>query len=222
MYIEKEIRPQKSTEHPYIHGGLKKCAIGLLFLSQSVIAGLVLSPAMQCDFCDSKATVFFTQIIEGVTQKANLCDACASSQGVTDPDGFLLPGLEMPTADSPPGSLAIPPGEAAAPRMDGKTCCPTCGFAFDDLKKTGRLGCSECYQFFRTEIKHNLTGMHKGISHSGRVPQGMVEAFQKRQQLEKLEKEMAASISAEDYEKAAALRDQISQLEQPASDSPAP
>ena len=54
--------------------------------------------------------------------------------------------------------------------------------------------------------------MHKGTRHSGRVPEGMIEAFQKRQQLESLEKEMTEAISSEDYEKAAALRDQINQL----------
>lgn len=176
--------------------------------------GSRLPPAMQCDFCDSKATVFFTQIIEGVARKSNLCDTCAAGQGVTDPDGFLLGDIPLP-----PGAqddAADTPGEksAARPPMDDKTCCPGCGFAFDDLKKTGRLGCSECYRFFRSEIRHNLAGMHKGTSHSGRVPEGMLEAFQTRQQLEVLEKEMAEAIGAEDYEKAAALRDQISQLQE--------
>ena len=168
---------------------------------------------MQCDFCDSKATVFFTQIINGVTKKTNLCDACASNQGVTDPDGFLLDEVEMPSTNVSPETtttLETP----SAPQMDDRTCCPGCGFAFDDLKKTGRLGCNECYQFFRDEIKHNLAGMHKGTNHTGRVPEGMVEAFHKRQQLESLEQEMAEAIDAEDYEKAATLRDQISQLEQ--------
>ena len=167
---------------------------------------------MQCDFCDSKATVFFTQIIDGVSKKSNLCDACASSQGVTDPDGFLLDSIKLPDTKNPKQDQSETPQTPASPTKDDKTCCPSCGFAFDDLKKTGRLGCCDCYQFFREEIKANLSGMHKGTHHSGRVPEGMVEAFQKRQQLESLEKEMAEAISSEDYEKAAALRDQISQL----------
>lgn len=167
---------------------------------------------MQCDFCDSKATVFFTQIIDGVTKKSNLCDTCASKQGVTDPDGFLLDSLEIPIADTPAKVSAENKPAEATTTVDDKACCPSCGFAFDDLKKTGRMGCSDCYQFFRDEIKANLASMHKGTRHSGRVPEGMVEAYQKRQQLETLEKEMAQAIGAEDYEKAAALRDQITQL----------
>ncbi len=173
-----------------------------------------LAPAMQCDFCDSKATVFFTQIIDGNSKKTNLCDACAASQGVTDPEGFLLPSIDFPVSGSKSEVKDDLPEAPPAPVMDGKTCCPDCGFAFDDLKKTGRLGCSGCYQFFREEIKHNLAGMHKGTSHTGRVPEGMVEAFQTRQRLEALNKEMDDAVSAEDYEKAAQLRDQISQIEE--------
>ncbi|MFK7909252.1 MAG: UvrB/UvrC motif-containing protein [Akkermansiaceae bacterium] len=193
---------------------VKKCAIALLFLSHLPQAGLRSLPAMQCDFCDSKATVFFTQIIDGVTKKSNLCDTCAAGKGVTDPDGFLLDSLELPSPIISPDELADMLPSPNAPIMDDKTCCPGCGFAFEDLKKTGRLGCSKCYEFFREEIKHNLGGMHKGTKHSGRVPQGMLEAFQKRQQLEALEKEMTEAIDAEDYEKAAGIRDQINQLEE--------
>ncbi len=183
-----------------------------LFLSQSGRDGLGLLPAMQCDFCDSKATVFFTQILDGGTKKTNLCDTCAAAQGVTDPEGFLLAGIDIPPpASKLPENIPLPP---PVTRMDDKMCCPACGFAFDDLKKTGRLGCSECYQFFRKEVKHNLAGMHKGTSHTGRVPEGMLEAFQKRQELDTLEQEMELAIEAEDYEKAASLRDQISKLEE--------
>ncbi len=57
--------------------------------------------------------------------------------------------------------------------------------------------------------------MHVGTSHSGRVPEGMLEAFENRQRLEQLQQEMNGAISDENYEKAAALRDQIGQLSEP-------
>lgn len=177
---------------------------------------------MQCDFCDSKATVFFTQILDGVTKKSCLCDSCAAEKGVTDPEGFLM-GMEgLSPADQVQASEDLAQETQPRPATDDKASCTSCGFAFDDLKKTGRLGCSECYSFFRDEIKHNLSGMHKGIIHKGRVPEGMMEEFQKRQRLEALTAEMASAISAEDYEKAAKLRDQIKQLEEepaPTTDS---
>lgn len=187
---------------------------------------------MQCDYCESKATVFFTQIIDGNVNKSCLCEECASKHGVTDPEGFLL-GDTAPLSPKKPGGkkgkkIDVPMSPTGSDQIDlpalspeaatskagtgGTGICPGCGFAFDDLKKTGRLGCSKCYQFFRAEIKNNLGGMHKGICHTGRVPEGMLEAFEKRQRLEQLQTEMNEAIAAEDYEKAAALRDEIKNL----------
>jgi len=168
---------------------------------------------MQCDYCDNKATVFFTQIVDGQTKKSSLCEKCATEQGVTDPEGFLIGHIQPVPATSPmkieDEFLAI--GEIVQKPQSGPTCTQ-CGFTFEDLKKTGRLGCSECYQFFRNEIQNTLGGMHKGVSHQGRVPEGMIEAFEKRQKLEKLQRKMDEAITAENYEAAATLRDEIKQL----------
>ena len=167
--------------------------------------------AMQCERCNNKATVFYTQIIDGIGKKSCLCESCANEQGITDPEGFLLGSQDI---QNPEGS-AKPKDMSQVEISVGKRsdrCCPGCGFAFDDLKKTGRLGCSECYDFFREEIKNNLGGMHKGTTHTGRVPAGMLEAFRERQKLEKLEEKLSQAINSEDYEEAAALRDQISKI----------
>jgi hypothetical protein len=48
---------------------------------------------MKCDFCDKKATVFLTQLVEGQMKKVCLCDQCAKERGVTDPTGFSLADL---------------------------------------------------------------------------------------------------------------------------------
>jgi hypothetical protein len=50
----------------------------------------IINTAMQCEHCDNKATVFYTQIIDGIGKKTCLCESCASEQGITDPEGFLL------------------------------------------------------------------------------------------------------------------------------------
>jgi protein arginine kinase activator len=173
---------------------------------------------MQCDYCDNKATVFFTQIIDGKTTKSSLCEKCAIERGVTDPEGFLIGHIQpVPSAPSNPQEVSEKKQSSSSkedllPSLN--PVCPGCGFAFDDLKKTGRLGCSQCYQFFRDEIKHTLGGMHKGVSHRGRVPEGMLEVFEKRQRLEKLQRKMDEAISSENYEAAAALRDEIRELTQ--------
>lgn len=172
---------------------------------------------MKCDYCDSKATVFFTQIIGGSSKKSCLCEKCACENGVTDPEGFVSDDEELSSiSEQAASAVEVPqPPMAAiqtAPKDPSSHLCPDCGFAFDDLKKTGRLGCSQCYQFFREEIKLNLEGMHKDTCHVGRVPAGMMEAFQNRQKIEKLEQEKAEAIAAEDYEKAGALHEKIEKL----------
>ncbi|MEY5020027.1 MAG: hypothetical protein RLZ22_1115, partial [Verrucomicrobiota bacterium] len=35
---------------------------------------------MKCDFCDSKASVFLTQLVEGQMKKVCLCNACAKER----------------------------------------------------------------------------------------------------------------------------------------------
>ncbi len=45
---------------------------------------------MQCDFCENKASVFLTQLIEGEMKKMSLCEDCAREKGVSDPAGFSL------------------------------------------------------------------------------------------------------------------------------------
>ena len=81
----------------------------------------------------------------------------------------------------------------------------------------GRLGCSECYQIFRPEVAHRLKGMHKGVTHLGRVPARLLEAHQRQQRLDSLRERLEEAIGAENYEEAAGLRDEISELEKEAS-----
>ncbi|MGB0991231.1 MAG: UvrB/UvrC motif-containing protein [Akkermansiaceae bacterium] len=184
---------------------------------------------MKCDYCDRKATVYFSQIVGETTKKQCLCDECAVERGVTDPGGFMLgefnpqssedaqetstpseaPSFFMGQEDKEQGGEQ-PARPSGSGRPEGS--CPTCGFAFDDLKKTGRLGCAGCYQFFREEVKANLSGMHKGLSHKGQVPEGMMEAFQRQQAIDTIRQDMDLAIAQEDYEKAAALRDELARI----------
>ena len=89
---------------------------------------------MQCDVCQQKeATVFLTQIV---------CEACSKEKGVNDPTGFALADLLL--------------GMGAAQdieRSPNGITCPVCGFTQADFKKTGRLGCSACYDVFGDSLE---------------------------------------------------------------------
>lgn len=163
---------------------------------------------MKCDFCSEKATVFLTQLVENEIKKMSLCESCAEEKGVSDPTGFSLADVLMG------GGKVAESGEIiSAPEVAEGEACPNCGFTMAKFQQVGRLGCSDCYQIFRGEVTQRLKGMHKGVIHTGRVPAGLVEAHQRQQRLDSLKQRLEEAVHDENYEEAAGLRDEISQLE---------
>ena len=164
---------------------------------------------MKCDFCDKKATVFLTQLVEGQMKKVCLCDGCAKERGVTDPTGFSLADLLLGGLPGGPGTVtttasAVTPG-------NGKKCV-TCGFTLDDLKRVRRFGCSDCYGTFGDEVSQMVRGMHKGTSHIGKVPEGLMALQFRNQRIEELRSRLDQAITSESYEEAAGIRDEIHNL----------
>ena len=164
---------------------------------------------MKCDFCDSKASVFLTQLVEGQMKKVCLCNACAKERGVTDPTGFSLADLLMGGPVGEGKAIAV---GAPVPMPHGQGTCTACGFTLEDLRRVRRLGCSECYTTFRDELSPMIRGMHKGTSHHGKVPAGLMERQVLRQRLEELQAKLDKAVAAESYEEAAGIRDEIRQL----------
>ncbi|NNC87622.1 MAG: excinuclease ABC subunit B [Akkermansiaceae bacterium] len=167
---------------------------------------------MQCDFCDKKATVFLTQLVEGEMKKMCLCEECATEKGVTDPTGFSLADVLLGGGQIEDTGTIIEGEEGS-----GGVTCPACGFSFNKFQQVGRLGCSHCYTAFREEIERRLKGMHKGTVHVGRVPEGLLAAHERRQRLEKLQERLDTAVAAENYEEAAGLRDEIHEIESDAA-----
>jgi protein arginine kinase activator len=154
---------------------------------------------MHCDVCKTnQATVFLTQIVEGKMQKVNLCEACSKEKGVTDPTGFALADLLL--------------GLGAAQEMERGGVvqkCPVCGFSQADFKKTGRLGCANCYSTFAEGLSSLLKGMHKGTEHMGKVPARLAKTLERESALKTLQRDLRKAVADEDYESAASIRDQI-------------
>ena len=158
---------------------------------------------MFCDVCQTKeATVFLTQIIEGKMQKVNLCEGCSKEKGVNDPTGFALADLLL--------------GLGAAQEIEKNPAgirCPVCGFSQADFKKTGRLGCSACYDTFSEGLSGMLKNMHRGSIHTGKVPAKLAVARRRAQELAGLQAELEKAVHGELFEEAATLRDKIRHLE---------
>ncbi len=134
-------------------------------------------------------------------QKVNLCESCSKEKGVTDPTGFALADLLL--------------GLGAAQEIEKGSSvqkCPVCGFSQADFKKTGRLGCAECYQTFSEGLGSLLKAMHKGTMHLGKIPARLMRTLQIDAEMKSLEESLEKAVRAENYESAAEIRDQIKDL----------
>ena len=159
---------------------------------------------MTCDVCkQNEASVFLTQIVEGKMQKVNLCDSCAKAKGVDDPTGFALADLLLGLG----AAQEIERSSGAAHR------CSVCGFSQADFKKTGRLGCAQCYETFSEGLNSLLKAMHKGTHHTGKVPARISKLIERENALKTLQRDLQKAVQEENYESAAQIRDQLRQLE---------
>ena len=160
---------------------------------------------MICEVCQQEnATVHLTQIISGKMQKIDLCEKCAKEKGVADPAGLSLADmlLGLGAAD-----------EIKAGSSSEELVCPQCGFTQPDFKKTGRLGCPQCYVTFSEGLGVILKDMHKGVLHKGKIPSRAIKAQEYQNRLKLLHANLQTAVQSENYEQAASLRDEITHLE---------
>jgi protein arginine kinase activator len=163
---------------------------------------------MKCDNCKNQATVHLTEIRNGKKIEKHLCEQCAAQQeGVPvkshTPINELLTNFVMAHS----GQLA----------KEQSATCEGCGCTWADFRQNGLLGCEHDYTVFEKELTPLLQRAHEGATHHlGKVPtrRGGSGAPAKRQiDVERLRKELQRAVEAEDYERAAKLRDQIRDAE---------
>jgi protein arginine kinase activator len=165
-----------------------------------------MSAKKMCSVCKEKpATVFLTNITaDEKAQKLDLCDDCAKAKGLDN-------NLAMfPFADTMLGLGASQEIETGSGGVE--TRCPRCGFTQADFKKSGRLGCAECYQTFAEGLSGLLKTMHKGTQHVGKAPEALRESRDVTERVKALQKKLARAIEDEKFEQAAELRDEINRL----------
>jgi len=160
---------------------------------------------MLCQDCKKKeSSVHLTQIVNNQKVALHLCQECAEKRGFQNPfAGGMFPLSEM-LASVTTGMVEKKGGALAAVK------CPGCGMHFSDFSKAGRFGCGQCYTTFRAQLTQMLSKIHGSTEHKGAVPPATkvdltAEVSKERQ----LEIELKKAIAAEDFEKAAKLRDQL-------------
>ncbi|HUX12291.1 MAG TPA: hypothetical protein VMW87_04645 [Spirochaetia bacterium] len=96
--------------------------------------------------------------------------------------------------------------------QDGREC-PNCGMTIARLKKTGRVGCVNCYAVFRPIIETVLKDQSFAGRHIGRLPEKLQRYRYIFVERERLSRGLAAAVVREDYEEAARIREEIHRLD---------
>jgi protein arginine kinase activator len=160
-----------------------------------------------CSICKEKPATIFLSNISSDNKKVDLdlCDTCAKAKGIDDPSALLVA-----SADLMLGLGASQEIEQAAGGLELK--CPRCGFTQADFKKSGRLGCPDCYKTFSEGLGGLLKTMHKGTRHVGKAPEALRASLDNADKLKNLQKKLIKAIESENFEDAAQLRDEIKQM----------
>lgn len=159
---------------------------------------------MLCESCKQReATVHLTQVADDSVIKVHLCEECAAQKGLDVHGPVSISDLLMGL-----GKVVEPDKE---PSAVSERSCPRCHMRPSDFKKTGRLGCPDCYESFAVELMPLIKGMHRSEQHVGKSPGVTSPAAPPApaQDAAALQQALERAVAEEKYEEAARLRDRI-------------
>lgn len=167
---------------------------------------------MICQSCNQKeANVHITKIINGVKNEMHLCEDCAKKKQDLNISTSFNMGLPL-TFNSILDGFVEALGGTTKFYPEEKTC-PVCNMRFEDFKRSGRLGCGNCYKAFNDNMIPVIKGIHGNIQHNGKVPKRTGGLIKVRRDIDRLKDELKRLVNNEEYEKAARIRDEIKELE---------
>ena len=194
---------------------------------------------MKCDHCDNAATVQETIIQGGKIIQRHLCERCAKSFGLKiQGHPKLAQALTQAVV-----AHAISGGPAAEEiRAAAAAVCGSCGLHYAHFRQAGMLGCPDCYRAFEAQLAPLLQRAHEGATHHvGKVPKRLAAAKasgvptareraitlfgtpeERQRRLATLGKQLEEAVAAEQYERAAQLRDELRRISDPDPRMPMP
>lgn len=153
-----------------------------------------------CDRCGKQvATINYHENKNGAVRELHLCAACAAKMGIGIFQEDLLGHLSS-------FSLFSPTAQSAKK----SPACPLCGTTLAQIQKKGKFGCSGCYDAFGDRLD---LSPYVGKGYQGETPEE-VKAPEKQKasaedEIASLKAALQKAVAAENYEKAAKLRDEI-------------
>ncbi|MBE6712179.1 MAG: hypothetical protein E7580_01520 [Ruminococcaceae bacterium] len=157
-----------------------------------------------CQNCGIKeATVFYREQKNGAERELYLCPDCAAQLGIGDLQENLFSSFSLFSPNSPFSQKAEPKQSAS---------CPLCGTTLSQIRRRGKFGCSTCYDTFARLL--DLTPF-VGKGYDARAEKEFVPNAEEKtvSEVDAWKAELKKAIAAEDYERAAVLRDKIREKE---------
>ena len=184
---------------------------------------------MMCDNCGKRnANVRYSENINGRKKELNLCEECSNKLGIGQMD-FSMP-IDFSSFFG--GFMDDFTTTAFMPMINEIKAlkCNSCGYTFDDISNTGKLGCKDCYDVFEDRIDSIIKRIQGANHHVGRIGKAIDKKIENKinnnketevkkeekseSKLEQLQKELKQAIMDERYEDAARIRDEIKKLEE--------
>lgn len=156
-----------------------------------------------CEHCGEKeASFFYEENRNGKVTKVSLCADCAKKAGL---------GKNFFSEEDLFGAFSLFPSAAA--RSVAEERCPVCKKSLSEIRKSGKFGCSACYDHFagRLDLTPFLGKEFRGVPLTEKTASKTENTNEDT--LLSLKKELEKAVQAEEYEKAAKLRDRIRSLE---------
>lgn len=171
---------------------------------------------MICQHCNqNEATTHIKKNINGRVTEMHLCSECAKKAGVMDE--LKMPRMSDFFGDSFLGNF-LGAGAAALNGLAGVDRCQTCGSSFNDIVKSGHIGCSDCYDKFADKLEPSIRKIHGKTKHIGKFI-SYDEAFEARpehtkavSELDELKEQLKSAVKEQRFEDAAVIRDKIKDL----------
>lgn len=159
-----------------------------------------------CQFCGKPATIHLTDILYKTKTESHICEACAKKKKIL-PEGQAMQLNVQALVQLILGQKTDKP----APDDPETLVCPECGIKFVEFRAVGRLGCPRDYTAFEVPLTQLLGKVHRATQHQGKMPRGLAADAE----LDDLRTALKSAVAAEEYERAAELRDRIRQKEVP-------
>lgn len=158
---------------------------------------------MLCEECGNSEAAYTVSVLmgdENVTR--HLCPACMGKMNAGIAAGnirnLLSSLMSAITASRKTGEDSAEEDEQqdAAEDPEASVLCERCGTSLASFRKTGRLGCTGCYEAFRSQLQPMLEQIHGQTVHAGRRPLSTAPEQQLRSRRDQLTRLMAQAVAA--------------------------